>query len=157
MHAPHRFPRWLLTPLLLINIGIFGYQLTLTWSQRQKVLVYTLFILISVLAAFVTNSEKIYLQAQSKTLSPPPQFTQPTRQLLVDKEIALAVYSNLKFFISQNPPSSQLSILTAKLADWLQFPLEKDGLLLQAKTADPALRCMGSYLEGDRFQVKCEN
>lgn len=157
MRAPHRFPHWLLTPLLLINVGIFGYRLILAWSQRQKTLVYAVFILVAVLAAFVTNSEKIYSDAQSKTLAPPPQFGQPTHQLLVDKNKAIDVYIKLKIFISQNPPSSQLSILTANLADWLQFPLEKNELLMHAKLADPALNCSSFYLEDGRFQVKCEN
>lgn len=158
MKPPHNFPRWLLTPLLVLNLADFALELGLAWLSRQKTLVYVVAILIAVAISFLANSEAIHRAARTQALPPPPSFERAKQSFTLNRSQALSLYSNLKSFVSSNNYPSQLTVLTANLANWLELSVEAEDLTKQAQLSDQLVGCYAEILEANgTLQMKCEN
>jgi len=156
MKPPHNFPSWLLTPLLLINLGLFTSRMGWVWFLRQKSLVYSTFLLAAILTTFIAGSEKIYREQRHEALLPPPKFDNITRYVLVDRSKAVSIYAALQGFTQANPPSTQLSVIASELAKWLGKPVEAQMLAISAGLADRLVDCYSISTDDNRFIVKCE-
>ncbi len=156
MKSPHNFPNWLLTPLLLVNLGLFTTEMAWVWFLRQKSLVYTTFLFAAILTTFIAGSEQIYREMRAEALPTPPKFNDTKRYSLVDRPKALSVYSSLQGFIKANPPSTQLSLIAAEMAEWLGKPTDTKMLRRSAILADKLIECYSISTDDDRFIVKCE-